>query len=180
MNMTKKRSDQQPVQGHEDDPRTAPRQNSEHGFAGSKELGTHLQAVLVDLIGLSLQCKQAHWNVVGHNFRDAHLQLDEITVATRGYSDVVAERMRALHLVPDGRSTTLAAESTLQEFPGGEVDTAKAIDLITARLETTVATLRAVHDSVDAEDPTTADILHTIIESLEQFAWMVSSENRRA
>jgi len=27
---------------------------------------------------LHLQSKQAHWNVVGHNFRDLHPQLDEI------------------------------------------------------------------------------------------------------
>jgi starvation-inducible DNA-binding protein len=36
-----------------------------------------------------------------------------------------------------------------------------------------------VHDDVDEEDPTSADILHAIIEKLEQFAWMVSAENRK-
>ena len=33
---------------------------------------------MVDLIELYLQGKQAHWNLVGTNFRDLHLQLDEI------------------------------------------------------------------------------------------------------
>lgn len=41
-----------------------------------------------------------------------------------------------------------------------------------------IATVREVHDPVDEEDPTSADILHEVLEELEQFAWMVSAENR--
>jgi starvation-inducible DNA-binding protein len=42
-----------------------------------------------------------------------------------------------------------------------------------------VDTLRDVHDAVDADDPTTSDLLHEIIESLEKLAWMTKSENRK-
>ncbi|KQX05079.1 MULTISPECIES: Dps family protein [unclassified Leifsonia] len=154
------------------------RQNAEKGFTASKKLTDSLQDVLVDLIELHLQGKQAHWNVVGKNFRDLHLQLDEIIESAREFSDVVAERMRALHGLPDGRSDTVAATTTLPEYPHGEVDTATTVDLITQRLEATVGTMRRVHDDVDEEDPTSADVLHAIIEKLEQYAWMVSAENR--
>jgi len=156
------------------------RQNAENGFKASKELTDSLQAVLVDLIELHLQGKQAHWNVVGKNFRDLHLQLDEIIDAAREFSDEVAERLRALHATPDGRSDTVAATTTLPEYPGGEIDTADTIDLITVRLEATVGRMRDVHDAVDEADPTSADILHAIIAKLEQYAWMVSAENRKA
>jgi starvation-inducible DNA-binding protein len=154
------------------------RQNAEKGFVASKGLDDRLQAVLVDLLELSMQGKQAHWNVVGHNFRDTHRQLDEIIEAAREFSDTVAERMRALHAVPDGRSDIVAATTTLPEYPQGEIDTSETVDLITVRLEATIGTMRDVHDDVDEEDPTSADILHAIIEKLEQFAWMVSAENR--
>jgi len=157
---------------------TASRQNAEKGFVASKELGEQLQAVLVDLIELSMQGKQAHWNVVGRNFRDTHRQLDDIIDAAREFSDTVAERMRALHAIPDGRSDTVSQTTTLPEYPQGEIDTSETVDLITVRLEATVATMRRVHDGVDEEDPTSADILHAVIEKLEQFAWMVSAENR--
>ena len=153
-------------------------QNAESGFQASQELSDNLQKVLVDLLELQLQGKQAHWNVVGTNFRDTHRQLDEIIEAARTFSDTVAERMRALHAVPDGRSDTVAETTTLPEFPHGEVDTTETIDLITERLEATISTVREVHDPVDDEDPTSADILHAVLESLEQFAWMVSAENR--
>ncbi|UOQ59781.1 DNA starvation/stationary phase protection protein [Leucobacter rhizosphaerae] len=158
--------------------RTTRRQNAEGGFTASKQLVEHLQAVLVDLIELAGQGKQAHWNVVGRNFRDTHRVLDEIIEAARGFSDVIAERMRALHGIPDGRSSTVSSTTSLPQFPNGEVDTTETVDLVTARLESAVGTIRDVHDDVDDEDPTSADILHQIIESLEQFAWMVSAENR--
>lgn len=159
-------------------PRTTRRQNAEHGFTASKQLTANMQKVLVDLIELAGQGKQAHWNVVGTNFRDTHRILDEIIDAVRAFSDQVAERMRALHGVPDGRSATVSSTTTLPEFPNGEIATTEVIDLVTERLEAVVATLRDVHDEVDEEDPTSADVLHAIIEKLEQFAWMVSAENR--
>ncbi|MBN9211204.1 MAG: DNA starvation/stationary phase protection protein [Microbacterium sp. 71-36] len=161
-------------------PETTDEQNAEKGFQASEKLTDSLQAVLVDLIELSIQGKQAHWNVVGKNFRDTHLQLDEIIDAAREFSDTVAERMRSLHALPDGRSDTIAETTTLPEFPQGEVDTAEVVDLITERLDATVGTVRDVHDDVDDEDPTSADILHGILERLEQLSWMVSAENRVA
>jgi len=154
------------------------RENAEHGFMASTALADRLQRVLVDLIELASQAKQAHWNVVGRNFRDLHLQLDEITDAARLHGDVIAERLRALHAVADGRSATVSSSTSLPVYPQGEVDTAETVDLITARLEGVVATVRDVHDAVDEEDPTTADLLHAIIAQFEQLAWMVSAENR--
>jgi starvation-inducible DNA-binding protein len=153
-------------------------QNAERGFTASETLGENLQKVLIDLIELSLQGKQAHWNVVGRNFRDTHLQLDEIIDAARGFADDVAERMRALHALPDGRSDQVAQTTTLPEFPQGEIATTEVVDLMTERLDAVAATCRDVHDAVDEEDPTSADILHAILERVEQLSWMVSAENR--
>lgn len=161
------------------DVRRTRRENAEHGFLASRTLTDSLQAVLVDLIELANQGKQAHWNLVGPNFRDLHLQLDEVIDATRLFSDEVAERMRALHATPDGRSRVVAETTTLEPFPGGEVLTIDTADLITARIEAVVATCRRVHDDVDDEDPTSADLLHQIIQKQEQFAWMISAEHRR-
>ena len=155
-----------------------PEQNAEHGFTASETLSENLQKVLVDLIELALQGKQAHWNVVGRNFRDTHLQLDEIIEAARGFADTVAERMRSLHALPDGRSDVVAETTTLPEFPQGEIATTEVIDLMTERLDAVAGTCRDVHDAVDEEDPTSADILHAILERVEQLSWMVSAENR--
>jgi starvation-inducible DNA-binding protein len=142
-------------------------------------LPQNLQTVLVDLIELHLQGKQAHWNLVGTNFRDLHLQLDEIVDTAREASDTVAERMRALNAVPDGRSDTVTASTTLPALSPAELSTTETVDLITVRIYAAVDTIRGVHDAVDAVDPSTSDLLHEMIDSLEKAAWMLKSENRK-
>jgi starvation-inducible DNA-binding protein len=155
------------------------RKDEVHGFQPSQRLVQNLQLILVDLIELHLQGKQAHWNVVGTNFRDLHLQLDELVDFAREGSDIIAERMRALDALPDGRSDTVVATTSLPRFPANEQNTTEVVDRITTRIYATVKTLRTVHDAVDAEDPSTADILHEQIDGLEKLAWLIKSENRK-
>src|SRR6478736_4373235 len=112
------------------------------GFQASPTLSSNLQRVLVDLIELHLQGKQAHWNVVGSNFRDLHLQLDELVDFAREASDTIAERMRALDVVPDGRSDTVAASTSVPQFPGYEHNTTEVVDLITTAVYAVVDTMR--------------------------------------
>jgi starvation-inducible DNA-binding protein len=157
---------------------TAPR--VQQGLTASTQLAANLQQALIDLVALHLQAKQAHWNLVGRNFRDLHLQLDEIVDHARESSDTIAERLRALHATPDGRPDTVAAGSRLAHFPAGEQSTETVVDLMTDRLYTTAGTMREIHDQVDAEDPSTSDLLHAIIIALEKQAWMLSAENRTA
>ena len=92
-------------------------------------------------------------------------------------SDTIAERMRALDAVPDGRSDTIVATTSLPRFPANELNTTDVVNRITNRIYATVETLRRVHDAVDAADPTTADILHAQIDGLEKLAWLIKSEN---
>ena len=139
-----------------------------------------LQKVLVDLIELHLQGKQAHWNLVGTNFRDLHLQLDSIVDTAREASDTIAERMRALDAVPDGRSDTVVATTTVPNLPPGLLGVTETVETITNRVYAVVSTIRTVHDAVDAVDPSTADLLHGIIDALEKEAWLLKSENGTA
>lgn len=147
-------------------------------FVASPALAADLQAVLVGLLDLQSQAKQAHWNLVGPHFRSVHLELDEIVDAAREYSDTVAERMRALEAVPDGRTRTVANTTTLTSFPEGEVSVERAVAVIAERIIGVVNIIRAVHDDVDQQDPTSADILHTVLETLEKQRWMLASQLR--
>ena len=155
------------------------RRDEVRGFKASPAFVDNLQRVLVDLIELHLQGKQAHWNVVGTNFRDLHLQLDELVDFARDASDTIAERMRALDAAPDGRSETVVATTSLPQISAEEINTTAVVDLITTRIYAAVDTLRTVRHPVEAEDPSTADILDQLIEGLEKLAWLIKSENRR-
>src|SRR6202046_2962900 len=107
-------------------------------FQAPESLAENLQKVLVDLIELHLQAKQAHWNLVGTNFRDLHLQLDSIVDVAREAADTIAERMRALDAVPDGRTDTVAATTSVPAVPAGLVGTTDIVDIITDRIYATV------------------------------------------
>src|SRR5271157_6473844 len=105
-----------------------------HVFHAPDTLVQNLQKVLVDLIELHLQGKQAHWNLVGTNFRDLHLQLDDIVDIAREGADTIAERMRALDAVPDGRTDTVAATTSVPAAPAGLVGTTETVDIIVSKL----------------------------------------------
>ena len=87
--------------------------------------------------------------------------------------------MRALNAIPDGRSDTVTASTTLPAIPPAELSTTETVDFVTTRVYAAVNTMRTVHDDVDAADPSSADLLHNMIDSLEKAAWMLKSENRK-
>ncbi|MDX3191032.1 DNA starvation/stationary phase protection protein [Streptomyces sp. MN03-5084-2B] len=134
--------------------------------------GNALQATLVDLVDLSLIAKQAHWNVVGSNFRSAHLQLDELVNTARQYVDEVAERANAIGVSPNGKAKTVVESSGVPEYPDNwqsvESTVAAIVDILAALIER----LRQRIDETDKSDLVTQDLLIEITRALEEAHWM--------
>ncbi len=134
--------------------------------------GNALQATLVDLVDLSLIAKQAHWNVVGSNFRSAHLQLDELVATARQYVDEVAERANAIGISPNGKAKTVVESSGVPEYPDNwqsvEATVAAIVDILAALIER----LRQRIDETDKSDLVTQDLLIEITRALEEAHWM--------
>ncbi|WP_410615287.1 Dps family protein [Amycolatopsis sp. lyj-109] len=134
--------------------------------------GNALQATLVDLVDLSLIAKQAHWNVVGSNFRSAHLQLDELVNTARQYVDEVAERANAIGVSPNGKAKTVVESSGVPEYPDNwqsvESTVAAIVDILSALIER----LRGRIDETDKSDLVTQDLLIEITRALEEAHWM--------
>lgn len=139
--------------------------------------GDALQSTLVDLLGLSLIGKQAHWSIVGPRFRSIHLQLDEVVATARAYSDTVAERSAALGLPPDGRPETIAAAYTLPGPKDGWQRDNEVVALIAETLEAAIGRLRERIAATEKADPVTQDLLIGITAELEKQRWMFDAEN---
>ncbi|AYC37145.1 Dps family protein [Streptomyces griseorubiginosus] len=139
--------------------------------------GEALQSTLVDLIGLSLIGKQAHWNIVGPRFRSIHLQLDEVVATARTFSDTVAERSAALGLPPDGRPETIAAAYTLPGSKNGWIKDDEVVRLVAETLEAAIGRLRERIEATEKADPVTQDLLIGITAELEKQRWMFEAEN---
>jgi starvation-inducible DNA-binding protein len=134
--------------------------------------GAALQATLVDLIDLSLIAKQAHWNVVGPNFRSVHLQLDELVAMARLHVDNVAERASAIGVSPSGTAGVVSRDSGLPDYPTGWRSDRDTIESIVATLRTTIDRLRPKIDETEKTDPVTQDMLIDVATALEEAHWM--------
>ncbi len=136
-------------------------------------IGSNLQGILITLIDLSLAGKQAHWNIVGPNFRSLHLQLDELIDSWRAASDAVAERAVALGYAPDGRVATVASQTELEPLPAGQIADRDVVAAFTRLLTNAIGSIRERMDHVEELDVVTADLLHGVVAGLEENLWMI-------
>lgn len=132
-----------------------------------------LQATLVELIDLSLQAKQAHWNVVGPTFKPVHEFLDELTAEYRDWYDVVAERLTAIGESPDGRSATVAGATPLPALPAGSIGDQAALVAFDERVTLVAANVRRRADELGEADLATQDVFIEILRGLEKQRWML-------
>jgi starvation-inducible DNA-binding protein len=141
-----------------------------------KTTGEVLQGTLVDLIDLSLQAKQAHWNLVGPRFRSIHLQLDEVVATARKHTDIVAERAVTIGVNPDGRSATVARQTELPQLDPGYLQDDKAVAAFIDRYHSIIERIRKRISATEETDLVTQDLLIDVAADLEKQYWMFQAE----
>ncbi|MFC4589739.1 Dps family protein [Sphaerisporangium corydalis] len=141
-----------------------------------KITGEALQGALIDLLDLSLVGKQAHWNLIGRNFRSLHLQLDEIVSIGRLRADDVAERAVALGVNPDGRAATVGRDTRLDQLQAGYIDDGKVVAAFTDILGGLVTRMRERIAATEEADPVSQDLLIEITQDLEKQHWMIQAQ----
>lgn len=141
-----------------------------------KVVGEALQGAVVDLIDLSLLAKQAHWNLIGRNFRSLHLHLDEIVDMARTHTDTVAERAIAIGVNPDGRVATVAGHSQSPQWDRGYLQDDKVVFAFTDILASMAARFRERIDVTAKADPVTENLLEGIAADLEKQHWMIEAQ----
>lgn len=131
-----------------------------------------IQEVLTDLINLSLQGKQAHWNLRGRTFRELHLQLDELVDLARAHSDLLAERCLALGIAADGRAREIADTTHLDPFPEGRVPDTEVVELMLDRLKIMSEVGRSRLGRLGMIDPVSQDLVNAVLADMEKQLWM--------
>lgn len=138
-----------------------------------EEVGNQLQALLVELIDLSLVGKQLHWSVTGPLFRPLHQQLDELVDSWRELSDVVAERAVAIGYWPDGQSATVASGSGLSRLERGALEDHVVVRELTTRLADVAERARERMDRLGELDAASQDVVIEVVRALEEQLWMI-------
>ncbi len=142
------------------------------------KVASALQKSLVHVLDLSLQAKQAHWNIYGPNFRSLHLQLDEVVNDARAYADLLAERMLALGVPAAAQAGDIARDSDLPPLPDGELRDEEVVRLMIERLSQAAAVARRAMDEVE-DDLASQDILIDVVKGLEKHLWMFQAQQQR-
>ncbi|MGH9250839.1 MAG: Dps family protein [Acidimicrobiales bacterium] len=133
-----------------------------------------LQKLLPDLLVLSLNAKQAHWNVTGPAFLPLHALTDQIAADALGWADRVAERTMALGFTVDGRPGTVAASAG--PFLAGRLGDREAIDELSTLLGDVATTARAALDMLAHADAVGHDIVVSVLEGIEKHRWMLHAQ----
>ena len=134
-----------------------------------------LQPVLVSLIDLALESKQAHWNVFGTQFLSVHEKLDEVVKTARDGADTVAERMAQLGFPPDGRAKVVAADAPQPGHPDGFQNVPTTLTRVCDILLAVSQRLRKSIEVTGDTDPLTEDRLIAIGQEVEEHLWMLQA-----
>jgi starvation-inducible DNA-binding protein len=135
-----------------------------------------LQPLLFDLIALSLQGKQAHWNVVGSHFQSVHAQLDQIVDDAREWADDVAERIVTIGAPASGQAPSIAQQSSLDTLPEGAIMDKQAISLICDRVGMVASRARHTANLLGDLDLASQDLILGILQGLEKHLWMLRAQ----
>ncbi len=138
-------------------------------------VASDLQGALVDLVAMTLTAKQAHWVVVGPQFRSVHLKLDELVETTRNAADEIAERAAAMGRVPDGTPVTIAREADGFTLPDGFLEDRIVLTSIVNHLTAVTKRMRMRIERIDELDTLSSDLLTGITRELEKHAWMLQA-----
>ena len=145
--------------------------------------GALLQELIPDLVGLSLEAKQAQWNLSGPAFLPLHGLISRIAGDALAWADRMAERAAALGFMVDARPETVAAAAS--GFPSGRlVDPSAssgtawpsaAVEL-GARIDHVAAAAHTRLGQLAGSDAVAHRVVVTAVEGLERYGWMLRAQ----
>lgn len=135
-------------------------------------LNQHLSSAL----DLSMQAKQAHWNVKSPNFKSLHELFDALYEAINAGIDDLAERIVQLGGQAEGTAQVVTKKTYLKPL---SVSLYKGDALLVALADNVALYGKFIRKSIDDvgdfKDADTADLLTEISREVDKYLWMLES-----
>lgn len=141
-----------------------------------KKVIQFLNENLVDSIHLSIQAKQAHWNVKGQNFFPLHELFDKFYDSASDWSDLLAERIVQLGGVAEANLESIQRRTRLSSYSLDISDGLLHVETLVKSLVMFCKSIRkAIDDSTNAGDMGTADLFTEISRSADKMLWFLEA-----
>jgi starvation-inducible DNA-binding protein len=141
-----------------------------------EKLCSILNARLADIIDLTQQAKQAHWNVKGPNFIALHKLFDEVYTEIAAEMDTLAERIIILGGTAEGLIQSAAKRTSLPAYPTNIHSGQQHVDALSTALAAFGKVVRQDIDRADElKDADTADLLTGLSRIVDRYRWFVEA-----
>jgi len=135
-----------------------------------------LNRCLADLTAVTMQLKDAHWNVKGIEFYQLHELFEDLVETFEPHIDAVAERASALGGQALGTAHDVVQTSKIPQLPREAVDGQTVLDDLTYRLSLLDATFyRGIETASQQGDLDTADLLNEVSRDVSKALWFVEA-----
>lgn len=134
-----------------------------------------LNVLLADYHLYYQKLRNFHWNIIGQNFFDLHVQFEEMYNDAKLKIDEIAERILTLRFQPKSNFTDYLNKSNLSEASSDLEDS----EMVKALLEDhgkIISQMRKVIEVADQnDDEGTIDLVGAYIRELEKTSWMLDA-----
>lgn len=138
-----------------------------------------LNQQLADVLDLSSQARQAHWNVKGPQFFALHELFDKLAAELMDHADAIAERATALGGLALGTVRIAAASSRLPECNLEVTDSVPTVAELADRYAALAADMReAIGLAERRDDAATADLFTEVSRGLDKALWFLEAHQQ--
>jgi starvation-inducible DNA-binding protein len=135
-----------------------------------------LNQCLADLTAVTMQLKDAHWNVKGVEFYQLHQLFEDLVQTFEPHIDEIAERASALGGQALGSPHDVVDNSTIPRLSRDVVDGQTLLDELAYRLSVLDANLyQAIETATRQNDLDTADLLNEVSRDVSKSLWFVEA-----
>ena len=138
-----------------------------------------LQQLVVDLLTIFDDYKQAHWNMTGPLYLVLHEYYQEQADYYRLQADVFAERALHLGYSVDGRFSTVAKTTTIPDMPAGFLTDNQTLQLLVDRVTVLQKEVYKGIEATEKTDAPTSNKLQDLAYALDKNLWQLRAHIER-
>ncbi|WP_044397772.1 Dps family protein [Lacinutrix sp. Hel_I_90] len=116
-----------------------------------------------------------HWNILGKNFFDLHIQFENMYNDARLKIDEIAERILTLRHHPVSTLSDYLRITSLQETSGLITDQEMILELLSDHKKVLKQMSAIIEKANEAGDEGTIDLIGAYIRELEKTSWMLNA-----